>query len=138
MLDSISYCSRSNPDLDGEAFRRIISVSRRNNAIHGLTGLLVFGGGLYFQWLEGPPKALQNLMAKICKDSRHDSLVILGRNFDEPERVFPQWDMEPVSPEQIHEVLVDAMGSIKTESNGALLELLLEHIRGQDVPGLAK
>jgi hypothetical protein len=138
MLDSLSYCSRSTPELDGEAFRQIISVARRNNAIHGITGLLVYGGRLYFQWIEGPPKAVQGLMAKIRKDPRHDSLVILGNNFDEPERVFPNWDMEPVSPEQIHEVLVDAIGSIKTESNGALLELLLEHIRGQRLPGLAK
>jgi hypothetical protein len=71
-------------------------------------------------------------MARICQDPRHDSLVILGNNFDEPERVFPQWDMEPVGPEQIHEVLVDAIGSIKTETNGALLELLLDHIRRVD------
>jgi len=89
MLDSLSYCSRGNLDLDGEALRKIISVSRRNNAIHGITGLLVHDAGLYFQWLEGPQKALQNLMAKICKDPRHDSLVILGANFDEPERVSP-------------------------------------------------
>ena len=129
MLDSISYCSRSVPDLDGDAFRKIISVSRRNNAIQGITGLLVYGDGLYFQWLEGPPSALQNLMARIRNDPRHDSLVILGNNVDEPERVFPQWDMEPVGPEQIHEVLVDAIGSIKTETNGALLELLLDHIQ---------
>jgi hypothetical protein len=133
MLDSLSYCSRGSPDLDGESLRKIISVSRRNNAIHGITGLLVHGAGLYFQWLEGPPKALQNLMAKICKDPRHDSLVILGANFDEPERVFPQWDMEPVGPEEIHQVLVDAIGSIKTETNGALLELMLDHVRGQRV-----
>jgi len=132
MLDSISYCSRGTADLDGEAFRQIISAARRNNAIHGITGLLVFGGGLYFQWLEGPPKALQHVMAKICQDPRHDSLVILGNNFNEPERVFPNWDMEPVGPEQIHEVLVDAIGSIKTETNGALLELLLDHIRRVD------
>ncbi|NBS97236.1 MAG: BLUF domain-containing protein [Betaproteobacteria bacterium] len=130
MLDSLSYCSRGRPDLDDEALRQIIAVSRRNNAIHGITGLLVYGSGLYFQWLEGPPQALQNLMAKICRDPRHDSVVILGTNFDEPERVFPQWDMEPVGPEEIHEVLVDAIGSIKTESNGALLERLLDHIRG--------
>jgi len=130
MLDSLSYCSRGHPDLDGEALRQIISVSRRNNAIHGITGLLVHGSGLYFQWLEGPPKALQHLMDKIRQDPRHDSLVILGTNFDEPERVFPQWDMEPVGPEEIHEVLIDAIGSIKTESNGALLERLLDHIRG--------
>ena len=129
MLDSISYCSRGNPDLDGDALRQIISVSRRNNAIHGITGLLVHGGGLYFQWIEGPPDALQNLMAKLWRDPRHDSLVILGSNSGEPERVFPQWDMEPVGPEQIHEVLVDAIGSIKTETNGALLERLLDHIR---------
>jgi len=130
MLDSLSYCSHGNLDLDGEALRKIIPVSRRNNAIHGITGLLVHGAGLYFQWLEGPPKALRNLMAKICKDPRHNSLVILGANFDEPERVFPQWDMEPFGPEEIHEVLVDAIGSIKTRTNGSLLELLLDHVRG--------
>lgn len=132
MLDSISYCSRGTPDLDGESFRQIISVARRNNAIHGITGLLVFGGGLYFQWLEGPPKALQNVMVKIRQDPRHDSLVILGNNFNEPERVFPNWDMEAVGREQVHEVLVDAIGSIKTETNGALLELLLDHVRRVD------
>jgi hypothetical protein len=38
--------------------------------------------------------------------------------------------MEPVGPEEIHEVLVDAIGSIKTETNGALLELLLDHVSG--------
>lgn len=130
MLDSISYCSRGNPDLDGEALRQIISVSRRNNAIHGITGLLAYGSGLYFQWLEGPPQALQHLMDRIRRDPRHDSLVILGANFDEPERVFPQWDMEPVGPEEVHAVLVDAIGSIKTETNGALLERLLDHVRG--------
>jgi hypothetical protein len=130
MLNSISYCSRGTPDLDAGALRQIISVSRRNNAIHGITGLLVSGAGLYFQWLEGPPEALEDLMAKICQDSRHDSIVILGTNFDEPERVFPQWDMEPVGADAIHEVLVDAIGSIKTETNGALLELLLDHVRG--------
>ncbi|NBY17229.1 MAG: hypothetical protein EBQ78_06330, partial [Betaproteobacteria bacterium] len=26
------------------------------------------------------------MMAKICQDPRHDSLVILGNNFNEPER----------------------------------------------------
>jgi hypothetical protein len=69
-------------------------------------------------------------MDRIRRDPRHDSVVILGANFDEPERVFPQWDMEPVGPEEIHAVLVDAIGSIKTETNGALLERLLDHVRG--------
>jgi len=54
-------------------------------------------------------------MAEICKDPRHDSLMTLGNNLDEPERVFPHWNTESVSPEQI-----------------------LEHIRGQRLPGLAK
>jgi hypothetical protein len=40
--------------------------------------------------------------------------------------------MEPVGAEQIHEVLIDAIGSIKTETNGALLELLLDHIQRTD------
>jgi len=131
LLNSLSYCSRGSPDLDGEAFRQIIAVSRRNNAIHGITGLLTYGSGVYFQWIEGPSQALENLMVKIRKDSRHGDLVILGSDFDQPERVFPQWDMEPVGPDEIHDVLVDAMANIKTATNAASLGRLLDHIRGQ-------
>jgi len=128
MLDSISYCSRGNTDPDGESFRQIIAVARRNNAIHGITGLLVHGSGLFFQWLEGPPHALKNLMAKIAKDPRHDNLVILGTHCDQPERVFPLWDMEPVSPEEIHDVLVDAIDNLKNETNAASLERFLNQV----------
>jgi hypothetical protein len=129
LLDSLSYCSRGDPDTDDTTVRQIVAVARRNNAIHGITGLLVHGAGVYFQWLEGPPQSINRLMQNIERDPRHRDVVILDRNLDEPERVFPQWEMEAVSPSEIEDVLADAVQSVQTSSNQASLQRLLHHVQ---------
>ena len=53
-LYNLVYCSRATAGVDDAAVQRIVGTARRQNAIHGITGLLVFGSGIFFQWLEGP------------------------------------------------------------------------------------
>jgi Sensors of blue-light using FAD len=53
-LYNVVYCSRATEGVDDAEVERIIATARRCNAQHGITGMLVFGSGIFFQWLEGP------------------------------------------------------------------------------------
>lgn len=70
----------------------ILDASRRNNAAHDITGLLLLHEGSYFQVLEGEETVVRACFARIGRDPRHRGLVTL-RAADEPERAFPHWRM---------------------------------------------
>lgn len=74
-------------ELDG-----ILLASRRNNAIVGVTGLLVAGGQRFLQALEGPGDAVQSVFQRIERDSRHFAIVTLSKKPIQ-DRTFPNWSM---------------------------------------------
>jgi hypothetical protein len=70
---------------------------------------LVFGSGIFFQWLEGPRDNVTSLFKIISADPRHSHVVLLTQEDEFRERLFPNWDMELVEAEDISAVLEDAM-----------------------------
>jgi hypothetical protein len=124
-LCHIVYCSRSAAGVDDAAVQLIVQAARRNNPRHGITGLLVFGSGMFFQWIEGPPSSIRQLMANIKSDPRHEGVVELSETEEERERMFPDWAMELVTPDDIREVLLDAQANAadaqSVEALGAML-----------------
>ena len=128
LLYNLVYCSRATPGVDDAAVARIIAASRRHNPARGITGLLVFGSGVFFQWLEGPRDNVLELMATLKTDPRHDQVVSLSESEEVRERLFPEWDMELVTPGDIREVLLDALGSAANDSSAASLRQLLAQI----------
>lgn len=127
-LYNVVYCSRATAGVDDAEVQRIIATARRCNAQHGITGMLVFGSGIFFQWLEGPRDNVTALMALLRKDRRHENVVELSAEEDIGERLFPTWDMELVSSEHIREVLQDAHGSATDPKKAQALERLLAHL----------
>lgn len=125
VLCNIVYCSRASAEVDDAAVDRIIAAARRHNPALGITGMLVFGSGVFFQWLEGPRASLSQLMATLQADPRHRDMVVLSEVEEPRERLFPDWDMERVDPDAIREVLVDALESAKDARNEAALRDLL-------------
>lgn len=126
LLYHLVYCSRAAADVDSAAVDRIIEASQRGNAVRGITGLLVFGGGLFFQWLEGPREQVQELMALIEQDERHHGVVVLDTDEDVRDRLFAGWHMERVGPEDVRGVLVDALGNTRDPASAqALREMLM-------------
>jgi hypothetical protein len=125
LLYNLVYCSRAAPGVGEDAVDTIISTARRANPLHGVTGMLVFGSGIFFQWLEGPRAAVQRLMGLIKADPRHLQVVLLSETEESRERLFPTWDMERVEPEDIRDVLADAIDSAEDENNAAALRTLL-------------
>ena len=128
LLYNVVYCSRAAAGMDAAEVDRIVATARRCNPEHGITGLLVFGSGVFFQWLEGPRDTVTALMALIRADARHQNVVLLSEVEEVRERLFPDWDMELVTTDSIRDVLVDALDSARDEHNAAVLGLLLDQL----------
>lgn len=128
LLHNAVYCSRACSGVGDAAVAKIIETSRRCNPEQGITGLLVFGSGIFFQWLEGPKDNVTQLMARITADSRHEQVVQLASGDEVRERMFPNWDMELVTGEDIRDVLMDALDNAKEPKNAQALRLLLAEL----------
>ena len=124
-LYNLVYTSRASAGVDDAAVARIIKCSQSNNPRQGITGLLVYGGGIFFQWLEGPRDNVTQLMAAISADSRHTTVVVLSETDELDERVFPDWSMELVTSEDIRDVLLDALNDTDEEKTAESLRALL-------------
>ncbi len=111
-IHNIVYCSRAVHQMDKETLEKIISTAKYHNPRFGITGLLVFGSGIFFQWLEGPRDNVTSLFKIISADPRHSNVVLLTDEDEFRERLFPNWDMELVAAEDISVVLEDAMHTV--------------------------
>jgi hypothetical protein len=126
------YCSRAAPGIDKAEVDRIIAVSQRHNPLNGVTGLLVFGGGVFFQWLEGPRESILALVQRLHADPRHDTIITLDESEEVRERMFPDWAMELVNSDDIREVLADAHDNAENDATAQALHRMLEQIdRGE-------
>jgi len=130
LLFNLVYCSRAAAGVDESAVERIIHAAHRHNPRMGITGLLTFGRGVFFQWLEGPRDNVNALMETLRRDPRHDTVVTLTESEEVRERVFPQWDMELVDGEDVRDVLLDAIDSTADAGQLAALRLLIARLEG--------
>ena len=86
------YISTARSELSKAELEGVLRTSRRNNAVVGVTGLLVVGGRRFLQALEGPADAVVQTYDRIKADGRHFAAVILD-NRPIAERSFPDWAM---------------------------------------------
>lgn len=70
-LCSLSYLSKATRVLNVKEVQELAHAAAKTNAKLGITGYLYAHTGHYFQYLEGPESALDELMASIAKDDRH-------------------------------------------------------------------
>ncbi len=134
LLFNLVYCSRAAAPVGDADVDRIIASARRHNPRLGITGLLVFGGGIFFQWLEGPRAQVERLMTTLRADTRHHAIVTLSQSEEVRERLFPEWDMELVTPTDIRGVLVDARDEAEDPAQLEALDRLLAQLDAEHVP----
>ncbi|MEH6758955.1 MAG: BLUF domain-containing protein [Parasphingorhabdus sp.] len=91
-IRSLVYISTAKAGLQEADFLKIVESAQRNNELNEITGLLVFNGTNFMQLLEGAPESVNNCMAIIANDPRHNGIVILSKD-GKPEREFPDWHM---------------------------------------------
>jgi hypothetical protein len=75
-----------------EVLPDILKSSQRNNRRDGVTGLLFGNGTRFLQVLEGEPDKVDAVMARISRDPRHRSIVMLSRR-TVVAREFGHWSM---------------------------------------------
>jgi len=125
LLYHLVYCSRAATGVDAAVVDRIVETAQRGNAVRDITGLLVFGGGLFFQWLEGRREQVLELMALIEQDDRHHGIVVLDTGEEVRERLFAGWAMERVEPDEVRSVLLDALGNARDTCSAQALRGML-------------
>ena len=85
----VSTTTQRHSDSDMDA---LLAQCRRNNATHGITGMLLYKDGHFMQVLEGHPDRVDAIYARILGDPRHrESIVVLDRGGT--GRDFPDWTM---------------------------------------------
>lgn len=92
-LYMVLYTSMLAPDTGPIAIPEIVRTSRANNRDLDITGLLVFDGTAFCQYLEGATASVSALMKKILMDNRHVDVRILHQGPVEPPRRFATWSM---------------------------------------------
>jgi hypothetical protein len=137
-LYNLVYCSRATAGVDAAEVDRIIATARRDNPARAITGLLVFGSGIFFQWLEGPRDSVVELMALIAADARHHSVVMLNPGEDVSERLFADWDMELVGGDEVRTVLVDALDNAHDPASVRALQGMLEQLESGQLSSIGR
>lgn len=96
MLKRIKYISRFSRPLERAEIEEIGRQSAANNEAREITGVLLTGGGIFLQILEGPPEAIDEVYASITADDRHQDVLLLSAQVDVKTRLFPDWAMKRV------------------------------------------
>ena len=125
------YCSRAADGVDDSEVDRIVEAAQRSNQARGITGVLVFGSGIFFQWIEGPTAQIKDLIARLHHDPRHHDIVSLSQSEEERERLYPNWTMERVEAEDLRAVLQDALENAEDKKNAEALERIIGHLGSQ-------
>lgn len=89
---SLTYVSTALHACDATQLHELLKKSRKNNALHDITGMLLYKDGSFMQVIEGPESAIRQLYRNICRDPLHfDVLTLLEE--ETAARHFSSWSM---------------------------------------------
>lgn len=98
-MKHILYLSRAVRPLTDQDLHELLAQCRRDNAQHGITGILFYSHGRIAQLFEGEEAIADTLFARISADARHTHVV---KHIDKPidYRSFSEWSMafHPLEP----------------------------------------
>ena len=77
----------------------IAEVANKLNKIDNITGILCYGNGYFFQYVEGTEQALTNLKNRLLLDDRHKDIKILDFSAID-ERRFKGWSLRSITLER--------------------------------------
>ena len=86
------YASAATIEFGQEHLERLLDGARKNNTKLGVSGVLLYQDGTFFQVLEGAPETVNQLYETIERDTRHNNVLVLASSEIE-ERNFSDWSM---------------------------------------------
>jgi bifunctional N-acetylglucosamine-1-phosphate-uridyltransferase/glucosamine-1-phosphate-acetyltransferase GlmU-like protein len=91
-MNYIIYISTSVRLFDDSDLKDMLLQSRANNSEAGITGVLLYHRGTFFQVLEGEEEQINAMFEKIKADPRHHNIIKM-KSGTMAERNFPDWSM---------------------------------------------
>ena len=95
ILVSMTYVSRSNPDLSDKEISEILQQAQDNNSANAITGMLIFKDNIFLQTIEGSRAQINHLLYSLIADQRHYDLQILETR-ELTYREWSKWSMNYV------------------------------------------
>ncbi|WP_039850055.1 BLUF domain-containing protein [Grimontia indica] len=86
------YASSATVEFTESKLMQLLGKARQKNGELGVSGLLLYAKGNFFQVLEGEEHNVDKLYQKIEQDDRHNRVVVLDRS-EIKKRAFPDWSM---------------------------------------------
>jgi len=99
-IRAIVYASQLAPQTSQAHFSRLLADAARFNRLAGVTGVLLFDGRRFLQYIEGPEDGIDSVYPRITSASSHIGQLELARG-PVCSRLFPNWAM--------HDLAVDAL-----------------------------
>ncbi len=92
-LRQVAYTSKYKGDNLSEDIAQIFNSSAYNNALLGVSGILLVVGDSFFQVLEGPREVVKDVLERVIHDKRHTEVRILTDS-TVTERQYKKWGMQ--------------------------------------------
>lgn len=121
MTKRITYVSRFSKPMDERELRSLGEAAAEKNKKNDITGFLMVSGGLFYQVLEGPDDAVDEIYGAIAADDRHTDLLLLRSEEDVSLRLFPNWSMKTIN--------LDAASHVRLLPVKALVKAVYEQQR---------
>jgi len=104
-LRVIAYCSEARGRIGWDKVDDLARESAAFNMQAGVTGLLLFDGVRFLQYLEGPEDGLAVAYSRVQAANSHANIVELGRGRTS-RRLFPYWTMRalPAAESEVRKV----------------------------------
>jgi len=94
------YTSTAKKLMNERDLQGILRTARKNNALSGVTGLLIYHDGCFFQVLEGEADQIEACYKHIKKDTRHENCILMS-NDEVVSRLFSKWWMSYRAVEEL-------------------------------------
>ena len=92
MITRLVYSSKKAIKFSKIDIHELMFHARIFNSNHDITGLLLFDGTYFVQFLEGSNEDISLLYEKIEEDTRHKEVTLIFKELF-PERIFDDWSM---------------------------------------------
>ena len=91
-LESLVYVSSAVRLLVLGEIEYLLERARQRNREYGITGVLLYIGGNFMQYIEGPKDNLDVIYKIILEDEQHTGIILISREPIE-QRQFGEWSM---------------------------------------------
>lgn len=91
-LRAIAYVSEASAGVSSTVLDSLLADAARFNTVAGVTGVLLFDGGRFLQYFEGPEDGVAAVHERVLQARSHVGIVELSRG-RVPQRYFPYWGM---------------------------------------------